>query len=243
MKIACSSVCSWAPLALVASLACLPTAVFAQAAPPGQALAVPDGYTATPAPPAPPPGAQPYAQTPQAPVYAQQPQAPVYAQQPYAPLAPAAAIDQPRRSGFTLELGLGVAMVSVPELDASRFGLHGLTIGLGGFVSSSVALEARITGATLLDDGAGSLTFSTLLFGVQYWASDIFMLGAGIGAAVVRSDFASEMFFGIGLDVRAGLAFARWSSGEMRVALDFAAGLIDGTVLAMYALALEYQYY
>jgi len=234
MKIVCSSVCLWAPLALVASLACLPTAVFAQGAPPDQALTVPDGYTATPAPPAPPPGAQPYAQ---------QPQAPVYAQQPYAPVPPAAAIDQPRRSGFTLELGLGVAMVSVPELDASRFGLHGLTIGLGGFVSSSVALEARVTGATLIGDGAGSLTFSTLLFGVQYWASDIFMLGAGIGAAVVRSDFAGEAFLGIGLDVRAGLAFARWSSGEMRVALDFAAGLIDGTVLAMYALALEYQYY
>jgi len=241
MKLSASLVVAAAVLSALAAPAS------AQDVPPPapQQLTVPPGYSEAPEPvPQPQPYAQPYAQQP----YAQQP----YVQQPYAqptyapdyerPPAVQLAQPAPTRHGFTLELGLGIAWMRAPASDFSELGLHGLAISLGGFISPSLAIEARITGATILSSSADSITFTNLLVNVQYWANDWLTIGGGIGAGV-GSGASPVTDFGFALNARIGAAFVRWRRGLMRVALEFVPTWINGELITMTALALEYQYY
>ncbi len=232
-------------LLAAAVFAALATPVRAQDVPPPapQPLTVPPGYSEAPEPvpqPQPQPYAQPYAQQP----YAQQP----YAQPTYVPgyeRPPAVELSQPAptRHGFTLELGLGIAWVRATSSDFSELGLHGLAISLGGFITPSLAIEARVSGATILGGASsGSITFTNILVNVQYWANDWLTIGGGIGAGLGRGSSLTTDF-GFALNARIGAAFARWRSGLMRVALEFLPAWIDGELVTMTALALEYQYY
>lgn len=212
--------------------------------PPPQHLTVPPGYTEAPEAIPPPAQPQPYAQQPYAQPYAQQP----YAQPTYAPnyeRPPAVPLSQaaPTRHGFTLELGLGLAWLRAPSSDFSELGLHGLAISLGGFLTPSLAIEARITGATIPGGGGGaSITFTNVLVNLQYWANDWLTVGGGLGGGVGSgSSLVTE--FGFALNARIGAAFVRWRSGLMRVALEFVPAWIEGELITMTALALEYQYY
>lgn len=240
-------------VAIAAVFGALAAPVSAQDVPPPapQQLTVPPGYSAVPEPdPEPPPqhpyaqpsgqhphGQQPYAQQP----YAQQP----YAQPTYAPAGQPLVVQlsQPTRHGFTLELGLGIAWLRATSSDFSELGLHGLTISLGGFVTPSLAIEARVTSATILGrGGSDSITFTNILVNLQYWANDWLTIGGGIGAGM-GSGTSLVTDFGFALNARLGAAFLRWRTGLMRVALEFVPAWIESELVTMTAIALEYQYY
>lgn len=231
---------AWIGVAIALQSAALASA---QAPPPPQVLVVPPGYTQAEAPPpaptvAPAPApvpTQPYAQ----PVYGPQPiyGQPAYGAQPQQVAAPTG----PDRQGFTLELGLGIAWLSQPSSSYSEVGLYGLTVSLGGFVSPSLAIEARITGASILG-GYDSVTFENALAAVQFWPNDWLSIGAGIGVSMAQdSSYSSDL--GFALDARLGAAVARWSSGVMRVAVEFVPAWPQGELVTMAALGVEYQYY
>ena len=203
---------------------------------------------AEPPPPPPPPPAQPV-QPP--PGYGQPPPPqPVYvAAQPQQPVGAPVGVAPPRpvRAGLTVELGLGIAWFNIPDADVSRGGLHGLNLTIGGFLNPSIAIEGRITGGTMFSDsGAGRVTVGALLANVQYWPNDWLIIGGGLGFVIAQAEagyFTARTDPGFALNGRIGAAFARWSSGVMRVALENMSGWIDGSLVMMNALALEWQSY
>src|SRR5436190_13897093 len=67
----------------------------------------------------------------------------------------------PRRQGFTMELGLGVANTNVASEGASsqtnEFGLAPLSLGVGGFVHRDIAVLLRMAGTSYYDQKNGLL--------------------------------------------------------------------------------------
>jgi hypothetical protein len=114
----------------------------------------------------------------------------------------------PDRHGFTIELGLGVSFTGVSATRTTnpnvvlvvgaeesslakdgfaQVGLAPLSIGVGWFVTRDVALTARITSTSFFpiaqSSNGGFVQVVNSSFGVaaQYWLSDSFFLGAGVG--------------------------------------------------------------
>ena len=119
--------------------------------------------------------------------------------------------DDPRREGFTLELGLGLGITHVaPDgFDSeTNVGLAPLSLSLGGFISSEVSLMARMAGTSWFEDlGPEDAQIGSYFYGIamQYWPSDAAFVGGGIGYGLL----ALNPFFSSDLDVESegGLIF------------------------------------
>jgi hypothetical protein len=127
------------------------------------------------------------------------------------------------RHGFTMELGLGISQTSVSSdvgaREHSDIGLAPLSIGLGGFLSPRLALIGRAAGTSTFRDDANGKSYQTVngFYGptLQYWATDRFYVGGGVGLAVLAGDplgsKARDIHFletGFGANARVGFAFA-----------------------------------
>jgi hypothetical protein len=102
--------------------------------------------------------------------------------------------DGSHRSGFTLELTLGVGyQIYSPDKGDSRkkVGLSGLNLGIGGFLNKDMAVLFRISGTNVTHDVSGlDMTTISAVGGpaVQYWFSNNVKVEAGAGFAVVRAE-------------------------------------------------------
>jgi hypothetical protein len=215
-------------------------------APTGQAPAEPTPVQ--PPPPAPPPPALP----------------------PPVPPSESAARDAPNRQGFTLELGIGGALTFVTsEVTSTTFcfgqgcpiteqsttssetvtygGLAPLSIGIGGFVSPHIALLFRATGSSYV---RGNDQWVNAIYGgvVQYWPSDVVVLGAGAGAAVLgKSAFYStgnsSSRTGFGFSLRAGVAVANYTHHSLRLAAEVLPAFYERRSAVGTTLVFEWQYF
>ncbi len=135
--------------------------------------------------------------------------------------APPASTDSPSyiRHGFTMELGLGLSTTATIDQDHSKIGLAPLSFGFGGFLSPRLALIARGAGSSFQTDDAKGRSYDTVnaFYGptLQYWPTDRFYVGGGVGLAVLAIDpFGASAYkvqsidTGVGLNARAGWAFA-----------------------------------
>lgn len=123
------------------------------------------------------------------------------AQEPSAPAAEPAPVA--RRSGFTMELGLGGAFTHVdadPRVEPAKFGLAPLSLGLGGFFSRNVALTFRATGSSLFQNRGGST--EQVLVGsygpsLQIYVSENVFIGGGAGLGVLYGNPSSKLPLGV----------------------------------------------
>ena len=141
------------------------------------------------------------------------------------------AVVEPARSGFTLELnlGLGVTMFSPMEGEGeSRSGLSGLNLGLGGWLSPQTALTVRVTGNSFDEQGT-QIVAGMLGVVLQHMVNDAVWVGGGVGIAVLTDDNeATEPESGLGLDFRAGYNFYQSRGHAFHLALEVQPGFFDG---------------
>ena len=165
---------------------------------------------------------------------------------------------RPRREGFTIELGLGAAAMSVrgPAISSAvRPGVAGLSLGIGGFVSRDVALTFRVTGAQTWADRPDGVTSSVLLgsygFGVQYYLTDRIFAGGSWGLALLtetplasRRAVASYEDHGMAGSARLGWAFLATRAHQLAITGEaMHAWTLGGGSGTTGMLALAYQYY
>lgn len=110
----------------------------------------------------------------------------------------------PQRQGFTLEFGFGMGLTTtwnhtttdpgastlspLAKQSGTRFGIAPPSLSLGAFITRDFALMARTAGTsyfTTASDGHLSSVGSTF-YGItgQYWLSDAWFIGAGVGLGV-----------------------------------------------------------
>ncbi|WP_146646181.1 hypothetical protein [Labilithrix luteola] len=181
--------------------------------------------------------------------------------------APAAAYEAPPsestapyvRHGFTMELGVGVSQTSlssdVGDREHSNIGLAPLSLSMGGFVSPKVALLGRMAGTSFFRDDDHKRSYQTVSgfygAGLQYWPSDRFFVGGGVGAAVLASDLYRQgsrdvryTEVGFGGNLRAGWAFAELGNHHVfTLAIDTFASKFEKSSTLAAALNLSWQYF
>ncbi len=108
-------------------------------------------------------------------------------------------------------------------------GIGGLSLGLGGWVNSKLAITARIAGATASISG-GSVTDAFVGPSVQYWIDDDhFWVGGGVGFGVfvIRADSGeSRTITGASFDVRAGDTLNAGSKHTVNFSLELTPGRV-----------------
>jgi hypothetical protein len=168
------------------------------------------------------PGHGPYAPAPYG-------QPPPYGQ-PYAPPPP-----PPRslRTGLTFEANLGVGWLMVSDgdqSDTSDVGMGGLCLGIGGWMNERLAITARLAGVTLQRD---SVSLSHIFLGpsAQFWLSEQFWVGGGIGLSIASarasSGYQSDSISGLGLDLRAGVTLNPGSKHTFNASLELNPGFYN----------------
>ena len=124
-----------------------------------------------------------------------------------APAAPTAPATGPDRSGFTVEVGVGLSVFR-HEADwgdsATRVGITGLNLTLGGFLSQHLAVGLRVVEDQAYHDHHAH-AIGLLGPAVQYWFDDRIFVGAQVGVPYAR-DYWSASGDGdaIGVGLRAG---------------------------------------
>ncbi len=180
------------------------------------------------------------------------------AEEPEPVTAPAPVDDsRPLRRGFTMELGLGVALTlntdTRPGPSHAKVGLAPLSLSLGGFVSERVALLGRIAGTSFFEDDYTGKTvqYTSGFYGahVQYWFTDRFMMSGGPGFSLFGKTSlgsqwgASKPSVGYALSIRAAYAVFVNKHHALRLALEAFPVLQDGAPIFGSALNFEWQYY
>jgi hypothetical protein len=173
---------------------------------------------------------------------------------------------EPRREGFTGDLGLGFAVTSVPKVTVTisggssggftsdvsrtreaRIGFAPLSLSLGGFLSPSVALLFRATGTSYFEDGD---QFSHNFYGpvVELWPHDRFYLSGGVGFAVFgpnpflsTSDVDPEG--GWALNFRVGTALLNAENHDLTLSLEVIPGFYEDESVQGYALVAAWKWY
>ena len=250
-----------ARLALLATVA-LPSVAAAQAAGP-IAPASPAAPTApasdapaveaapAPAPAAvPPPAATPQVIATEAPPPAPPPYAPPAAQAGYVTpgALPAPRPPGPDRSGFTLELslGLGVTTTSLPDGSSeSRGGISGGNLTLGGFITSTTALGVRFAHTSFfetVDDEVVGFVSNFIGPALQVYLNDRVFLGGGVGIGYLSTTSPdSDPTGGIGLDLRAGYNFYVGHRNAFSLSAELTPGFYDHGTVTGFGLQLGWQ--
>ncbi|MCA9559445.1 MAG: hypothetical protein KC583_12870 [Myxococcales bacterium] len=158
--------------------------------------------------------------------------------------APVAHASAPRGAGgFTIGLGLGLGVQTLSPDDGdseSEFGLAGLNLRIGGFLSPNLAILFKVTGTVVNRDvTGGEATYTHAMGGpaVQYFFNDRLHLDLGAGVSALRAEAKVETprgDFNISVDdnafgVLGGLGYIVGQSGEhaLLLSLELGAGLHD----------------
>lgn len=158
------------------------------------------------------------------------------------------------RSGFTSELGLGIAHTSVSNEGGggvSKIGLAPLSFSLGGFVTPDLAIMGRAAGTSFFgEDRNGKLVQTgNLFYGVvmQGWLSESFFVGGGVGYMIYGLNPLispnARMVAGWGLTARGGWSFASTRHHSFDLVLELFPSFYDGAKVFGTALNLEWQYF
>ena len=162
------------------------------------------------------------------------------------------------RNGFTLEAGLGGSFVSEihsSEDSSNRLGRDALSVGLGGFVTPSLALLVRFSQTSFKPASAHGTTsdVSSLWFlgaHVQYWLTDRFFVSGGPGYVHFDHVFAAvygaelhEQYQNLGFSIRTGFAFGLWENHTLRISLEAIPAFFERTTIMGEALSLEWQWF
>jgi hypothetical protein len=154
--------------------------------------------------------------------------------------APAAEPRVFRGHGVTVELNLGVAMVSAAVdngmgLDGQT-ALGGLNAGIGGWISPDVALTARVAGATFTTDDNVQVTSGFFGPSLQLWLGDSGWIGGGVGLAFVTANVngpdQATADRGFGLDLRAGAVLNRHSPHSLNLSVEYNPGFFHEDTLS-----------
>jgi hypothetical protein len=151
----------------------------------------------------------------------------------------------PQRSGFTMQLALGVGYQSNDPDDDERaiadLALSGLNLGIGGFLNPDLALLFRLS-ATLafLDSGPfDSVTSSSGVGGLalQYWPLQALRLEAAAGFGYHKYEYQADRLTitrqegGLGLIFAVAAAFWQNENHSLLVGIDYAPAFVeDGPV-------------
>jgi len=156
------------------------------------------------------------------------------------------------RDGFTIELGLGLGITHIiPDGGSSHneIGLAPLSLSLGGFVTSNLAIMFRMAGTSYYPDVPGT-DISVALLGfygvhVQYWINDMLFVSGGPGLALYGInpwDNDSDLE-GFGFGLRAGFSFANWENHSLRVSLELFPSFFENMTVMAEAINFEWQYF
>lgn len=171
---------------------------------------------------------------------------------------------KPNRQGFTGDLSLGAALVLVPQTTVTscsgcpggfraeesretKFGLAGLSVSLGGYVTPQVALVARLAGTSFFDDGD---QYGNNFYGVgaEVWPIDQLFLGAGVGFALfgknpLYSSGDADQEGGWALDFRIGTALAQGKNHDFILSLEAIPGFYEGGSVLGFGLMGGWKWY
>jgi hypothetical protein len=148
------------------------------------------------------------------------------------------------RNGVTFEANLGIGYLSAEGDDSEAGGAFG--IGVGGWLNPKLAVSVRLSTVTLSDPGV-RLTSGFLGPSAQYWVSNNFWLGGGLGLSIIGlsgdyvGDDASET--GFGLDLRAGYTFSTATENTFNVSLELTPSFFDGGEYTGVAVMFGYQHF
>ncbi len=157
---------------------------------------------------------------------------------------PVAHASAPRGAGgFTIGVGLGLGVQTLSPDDGdseSEFGLAGLNLRIGGFLSPNLAVLLKVAGTVANRDvTGGEATYTHAMGGpaVQYFFNDRLHLDLGAGLSVLSAEAKVETpsgDFNISVDDNAfgvfgGLGYIVGQSGEhaLVLSLELGAGLHD----------------
>lgn len=144
----------------------------------------------------------------------------------------------PQRSGFTLLVNLGYGYQNDEFLPEAKSGLAGLNLGIGGFLSSDLALWFRASGTNVSYDsfrqisGVGALA-------VQYWVTDRLNLEGGVGGGFWDDEDTSET--GLGVVVGAGLVIFNSGRHNIQLGVEYAPAFTEPETVHNVGITLGYQ--
>jgi hypothetical protein len=168
-------------------------------------------------------------------------------------LAPAPAIGQDqvvsesgaRRRGWTLEAGLGVGYLDLPDASYGRGGLYGLNLGVGRFLTPDSAITLRGTGVSTLHSD-GPMAMASALVSIQYFVTDRITVAGGMGVMFADVPVGAKRVGphpGFAGNLRLGIGLAEWKTGSLRAVFEMNAGRVAGTRLINDGAGLEWQFY
>jgi hypothetical protein len=130
---------------------------------------------------------------------------------------------------FEASLGLGAVNVKANDTSATDGSVAGGALGVGGWLSSDLAITGRLSGLGISDDRLGSGNFICAFFGpsLQYWHTEHLWFAGGLGIATLRTFGEASPDAnrdGFGFDLRAGYTFGS-STHSLNVSLELMPGL------------------
>lgn len=136
------------------------------------------------------------------------------------------------RSGFTINVDLGLGIQKDTAIGESAIGLSGLNLGLGGWANDSLAIIARVAGTNASYDfgGFGDIRQVSGFIGpaVQIWPSARGYLEGGIGVGYWNAEGDSEQ--GLGLLLGAGVSILNKGKHNLILGVIFAPAFTDNAV-------------
>ena len=169
---------------------------------------------------------------------------------PEATPAPAPPPDEPApvspdRRGFTLSLDVGAGFTRVaPDVDeaVSGTGPAGIDLGLGGWLSPSVALMVRLAGQQFTTEGGTTLVAGYLGPSLQLMVSDRVFVAGGLGLGVLTDGDGQRGDRGVGLDLRVGIELAQWRQHALHIAVEAMPSWYDGGAVSTLGFQVGWQY-
>jgi hypothetical protein len=150
-----------------------------------------------------------------------------------------------RRTGWTLEAGLGIGYLAIPDLSYGRGGLYGLNLGAGRFLTPDTAITLRGSGVYSLQN-EGPMAMASALVSVQTFVTDRIAIAGGIGVMFADVTVGSTRIgpkAGVAGNVRLGVGLAEWRSGSLRAVFEMNAGRVAAKRLVNDGVGLEWQFY
>jgi hypothetical protein len=144
------------------------------------------------------------------------------------------------RSGFTILVNLGVGVQRDDCCAATTTGLAGANLGIGAFVTDTIAVLGRFSG-TNVSHGFGDQTSGVLGGTVQVWVSDRFAIegGAGMGYWSLGSGL-SEVGFGIIVGAT-GIIISR-GNHNLIAGVEYAPAFTDPATVHNFGFTIGYQF-
>jgi hypothetical protein len=163
----------------------------------------------------------------------------------------------PSRTGFTMELGIGVGGIQVGQLnqygkERLDWGFEPHAISFGGFIENDVAIIGRWKSTYhFTPNSAGEEAhrfLGTLAAHVQWWFRDQWFVAGGAGIAAFGYGIGSaeddpSWQIGGAVAARIGYALIQWEHHAIKVSFEAVAGFFSGGAALGETLNLEWQYY